>query len=213
MAEPTKVGSKKVAVYARVSTTDKGQETANQTTAMEAFADKRNWSITHHYTENESGGKADRPQFKAMMEAARKGKFDVLLFWSLDRFSREGTYETLEHLKKLDSYGVRFVSMQEEYLDTLGPFREAVIGILAAVAKMERQRISERVKAGMARAKAQGKTMGRPKRVVDQDSLIRMVQDDWSLSEIATALGISRATAVRRRREICLIDKRPGKRL
>ncbi len=202
MSKPEKVGPKKVVVYARVSTTDKGQETANQTTAMEAFADKRNWSITHWYTENESGGKADRPKFKAMMEAARKGQFDVLLFWSLDRFSREGTYETLEYLKKLDSYGVRFVSMQEEYLDTLGPFREAVIGILAAVAKMERQRISERVKAGMARAKAEGKKMGRPKRVVDQDSLIRMVTDDWSLSEIATALGISRATAVRRRREV-----------
>ncbi|KKK65693.1 hypothetical protein LCGC14_2971610, partial [marine sediment metagenome] len=62
MTKPEKVASKKVAIYARVSTKDKGQETANQTTVMETFADKRNWSITHHYTENESGGKADRPK-------------------------------------------------------------------------------------------------------------------------------------------------------
>ena len=213
MPKPQKVGPKKVAVYTRVSTTDKGQETSNQEQAIEQFTDNRSWSIEHWYTDQDSGGKPTRKGFQEMMKAARLGKFDCLVFWSLDRFSREGTYETLDHLKRLDGYGVQFISIQEEYLNTLGPFREAVIGILAAVAQMERQRISERVKAGMARAKAEGKVMGRPVRPIDQNSLVRMVRDNWSLTEIAKALDISRATAVRRRREVYEADDWPGTKL
>ena len=89
-----------------------------------------------------------------MFEAASRREFDVLLFWSLDRLSREGTVETLNHLQRLTSYGVHWRSFTEQYLDSTGIFREAVIGILAAVAKQERVRISERVQAGLARASA-----------------------------------------------------------
>jgi len=89
-----------------------------------------------------------------MFDAASKRQFDVLLFWSLDRLSREGTVETLNHLQRLTSYGVHWRSFTEQYLDSTGIFREAVIGILAAVAKQERVRISERVQAGLARASA-----------------------------------------------------------
>ena len=87
----------------------------------------------------------------------------MLLFWSLDRLSREGTVETLNHLQRLTGYGVTYRSFTEQYLDSTGMFKEAVIGILAAVAKQERVRLSERTIAGLQRAKAQGRVGGRPK--------------------------------------------------
>jgi len=95
-----------------------------------------------------------------MFEAASRREFDVLLFWSLDRLSREGTVETLNHLQRLTSYGVHWRSFTEQYLDSTGIFREAVIGILAVVAKQERVRISEHVQAGLARARKQGRIEG-----------------------------------------------------
>jgi DNA invertase Pin-like site-specific DNA recombinase len=88
--------------------------------------------------------------------AASKRQFDCLLFWSLDRLSREGTVKTLNHLERLNGYGVNYRSFIEQYLDSTGVFKEAVIGILAAVAKQERVRLSERTIAGLERAKAQG---------------------------------------------------------
>ena len=84
-----------------------------------------------------------------------------MLFWALDRFSREGVRETLNYLKQLEEAGVSFTSYIEPYLDTLGPFRDALIGILASLAKQEVLRRSERVQAGMARAKAQGRPISR----------------------------------------------------
>jgi DNA invertase Pin-like site-specific DNA recombinase len=98
-----------------------------------------------------------------MFESASRREFDCLLFWSLDRLSREGTVETLNHLQRLTSYGVNYRSFTEQYLDSTGMFKEAVIGILAAVAKQERVRLSERTIAGLQRAKAQGRVGGRPK--------------------------------------------------
>ena len=86
-----------------------------------------------------------------------------ILFWSLDRLSREGVYETLQHLQQLTSYGVNYKSFTEQYLDSCGIFRDAVIGILATVAKQERVRISERVTAGLRRARREGRVGGRPK--------------------------------------------------
>jgi DNA invertase Pin-like site-specific DNA recombinase len=91
-----------------------------------------------------------------MFAAASRREFDCLLFWSLDRLSREGTVETLNHLQRLTGYGVNYRSFTEQYLDSTGVFKEAVIGILAAVAKQERVRLSERTIAGLERARAQG---------------------------------------------------------
>jgi DNA invertase Pin-like site-specific DNA recombinase len=90
-----------------------------------------------------------------MFDVAYRREFDVVLFWSLDRFSREGVLETLQHLQKLTSFGVAFKSFTEQYLDGTGMFRDAIIGILAALARQERVRLSERVLAGLERAKAQ----------------------------------------------------------
>jgi DNA invertase Pin-like site-specific DNA recombinase len=121
------------------------------------------WEIVHEYVDRASGKHSDREQFQKMFAAASRREFDILLFWSLDRLSREGTVETLNHLQRLNSYGVNYRSYTEQYLDSTGIFKEAVIGILAAVAKQERFRISERVVAGLERARAQGRVGGRPK--------------------------------------------------
>jgi DNA invertase Pin-like site-specific DNA recombinase len=105
----------------------------------------------------------DRDQFQKMFAAASRREFDCLLFRSLDRLSREGTVRTLNHLQRLTGYGVNYRSYTEQYLDSTGIFKEAVIGILAAVAKQERVRLSERTVAGLHRAKAQGRVGGRPR--------------------------------------------------
>ena len=135
-----------------------------------------------------------------MFGAASRREFDILLFWSLDRLSREGTVETLNHLQRLTGYGVDYRSFAEQYLDSTGIFKEAVIGILAAVAKQERVRLSERTIAGLERAKAQGRVGGRPK--VEDDLAIlksfrRLREAGTSIRGIAGELGISPTTVQR----------------
>src|SRR5215831_20395039 len=95
------------------------------------------WTVAHEYVDKATGKHSDREQFQRLFEDASQRRFDVVLFWSLDRFSREGVRETLNHLERLTSYGVNYRSFTEQYLDSTGIFKEAVIGILAAVAKQE----------------------------------------------------------------------------
>jgi DNA invertase Pin-like site-specific DNA recombinase len=147
------------AIYARVSTKDKGQTNENQLRELRAFAERQGYSIYKEYCDQESGGSTERHQFQQLFVDAHQRRFDVVLFWSLDRFSREGVTETLNHLQKLQAFGVQFKSFTEQYLDSTGLFREAIIGFLAAIAKQERVRLSERVKAGQARS---AKKPGRP---------------------------------------------------
>src|SRR5208282_6011207 len=143
----------RIVLYARVSTKDKGQDTRNQLTQLRDFCAKQEWAIVHEYVDHASAKTADRPQFKAMMAAAAQREFDLALFWSLDRFSREGVLETLQHLQRLTSYGVGWKSFTEQYLDSCGIFRDAVLSILATIAKQERIRLSERTVAGLERAR------------------------------------------------------------
>jgi DNA invertase Pin-like site-specific DNA recombinase len=157
----------RTALYARVSKKDGRQDTENQLAQLRKFAATQGWEIVHEYVDRATGKHSDREQFQKMFVAASRREFDILLFWSLDRLSREGTVETLNHLQRLNSYGVNYRSFTEQYLDSTGIFKEAVIGILAAVAKQERIRISERVTAGLERARKQGKTLGRPDKAED----------------------------------------------
>ena len=187
----------KVALYARVSTRDKNQDPENQLRQLRAYAAKMEWEIVAEYVDLASGKSGDREQFKRMFNAARNLEFDVLLFWSLDRFSREGTYETLNHLKRLTDYKVKWRSHQEEFVDSVGPFAEAIVGFLAAIAKQERVRLSERVKAGLARATAEGRHGGRPKAEDDLKLVVkfRKLHDaGTSVRKIAAELDISTTT-------------------
>ncbi|HMG87519.1 MAG TPA: recombinase family protein [Terracidiphilus sp.] len=190
----------KVALYARVSKKDGKQDTENQLRQLRGFAKTQGWKITAEYVDRASGKHSDREQFRKMFTAASRREFDVLLFWSLDRFSREGTVETLNHLQRLTSYGVNYRSFTEQYLDSTGIFKEAVIGILAAVAKQERVRLSERTIAGLERAKAQGRIGGRPKASDNPKTLqgVRKLRDQGkSIRQIAEKLHLSTNTVLK----------------
>lgn len=189
---------RQVILYARVSTKDKGQDTENQLSQLREFCGKQDWTVIHEYVDHVSGKTADkRPQFQAMLAAASRHEFDLVLFWSLDRFSREGVLPTLKHLEQLTSYGVAWKSFTEQYFDSCGIFRDAVISIAATLAKQERLKISERTIAGLQRAKRQGRVGGRPRVVVDRDAVVRMRKAGRSLGEISAEMGLSKTTVAR----------------
>jgi DNA invertase Pin-like site-specific DNA recombinase len=120
-----------------------------------------------------------------------------VLFWSLDRFSREGALQTLKHLELLASYGVGYKSYSEQYLDSCGIFRDAVLSIIAAVAKQERILKSDRTKAGLERARREGRIGGRPRLVLDRDRVVRMDEEGFSQQEIADEMGCSQISISR----------------
>src|SRR6266576_666333 len=157
----------RAAIYARVSTKDKGQEVENQLRQLREFAALQGWTVYREFIDHETAKTDERAEFQAMFRDASQRKFDVLLFWALDRLSREGVLETLQHLNRLTSYGVGYRSFTEQYFDSCGIFKDAVIAIIATLAKQERVRISQRVRAGLDVARAKGTRMGRPKVAVD----------------------------------------------
>jgi DNA invertase Pin-like site-specific DNA recombinase len=185
----------KVAIYARVSTKDKGQSTDNQLPDLRRYAQAHGWKIYKEYSEEESGATAKREQFQQLFQDAFQKRFDMVLFWSLDRFSREGPLPTLQHLNKLEGYGVGFKSFTEQYLDSTGIFKEAVISILASIAKQERVRLGERTRAGLERAKAKGKKLGTPGKTQEQiDQIRQLSKEGKSGYAIKKIMGISAST-------------------
>jgi DNA invertase Pin-like site-specific DNA recombinase len=188
---------KSVALYARVSTLTRGQDVENQLQQLREFAGKMGWSIAHEYVDHASGGKSDRKRFQELFTDASMRRFDLVLFWSLDRFSREGTLETLQHLQRLTSYGVGWRSFTESYLDSLGPFADVVVSLLATIAKQERIRIRERVAAGLQRAAAKGRFPGRPRVQCDHAKVLSLRSAGASLGNIAKDLGLAKATVAR----------------
>jgi DNA invertase Pin-like site-specific DNA recombinase len=187
----------KIAIYARVSTKDKGQDTENQLVQLREFAAKQGWQIVAEFVDHETGSKSDRAEFKVMFEAASQRKFDLLLFWALDRLSREGVLETLQHLNRLTSFGVGFKSFTEQYFESCGIFKDAVISILATIAKQERVRLSERTKAGLAVARSKGRKIGRPRLNVQSSEIVRLRASGLSLRAIARQLGVSEGSVRR----------------
>lgn len=181
----------KIAIYARVST-DK-QDTENQLVQLREFAAKQNWQIIREYVDCESGSKSDRAEFQAMFADASRRKFDLVLFWALDRLSREGVYKTLEHLNRLETYGIGFRSFTEPYFDSCGVFKDAVIAIMATLAKQERIKRAERTKAGLARVRAAGRRLGRPVTLNGQHrvEIARLRTLGRSYRAIGRELGIS----------------------
>jgi DNA invertase Pin-like site-specific DNA recombinase len=181
-------------IYARVSTRDKGQDFTNQLLVLREFSTKQGWSIYREYIDQVTGSTDERPAFRQMFQDASQRKFDVLLFWSLDRLSREGVLETLQHLQRLTAYGIGWRSFSEQYLDSTGIFKDVVISILAVVAKQERVRLAERTRAGLERVRRSGVKLGRPAAKVDVSSIrtLRLQGESWS--EIARRTGLSRAT-------------------
>lgn len=152
----------RIAIYSRVSTKDKGQDVENQLMQLREFAARSGWTVVHEYSDQVTGKTDKRPDLQRMFTAASRREFDLLLFWSMDRLSREGALATLQHLQRLADCGVGFRSFTEAFIDSCGSFGPAIISFIACVAKQEAIKISERTKAGLARIKAQGVTLGRP---------------------------------------------------
>lgn len=183
-------------IYSRVSTEE--QNTDNQIKELTEYAKRQEWSIVEIISDVCSGGKSasEREGLKKVFQMSRQKKCDVVLFWSLDRFSREGSRQTLNYLTKLDNYKVKWHSYTEEYISSLGVFADAIISLMACLAKQERIRISERTKAGLARVKQHGKTLGRPKM---SDKITAKAKElkaqGLSYSAIAQTLHISKAGA------------------
>ncbi len=148
--------NKRSVIYARVSTEE--QNIDNQIEQLKTMQKQQKYIETGIYTDYIGGGSANRPQFQQMLKDARLRKFDIILVWSLDRFSREGMSNTLSYIKRLKQHKVALKSLQEPWLDTSDEgMGELLIAIFSWVAKQERLRISERTKAGLAKAKNVGK--------------------------------------------------------
>ena len=184
---------KRVALYARVSTLDKGQDPETQLIQLRQYAQNRNFKVIGEFIDYASGTTQDRIQYKLMMEAAKKRKIDVVLVWRYDRFARS-TQALVNALKEFQSSGIDFISFQEN-IDTTSPTGELVFHVMASLAQFESSLISQRVKAGMARAKAQGKQNSRPQLPIEQQRRIfKMRKQGFSINKISKQLGIAYGT-------------------
>jgi DNA invertase Pin-like site-specific DNA recombinase len=184
---------KRAALYMRVSTLDQHPET--QLHDLRALVAQRGYQITKEYTDRISGAKAKRPGLDQLLFDARRGLFDVVVVWAFDRLARSVKH-LLEVLDELNHLKIEFVSFREN-IDTGGPLGRAIIVIIGAIAELERNLIVERVRAGMRRAKLEGRQIGRPKLIFDRAAILRDRERGMSLSKIAQAHGISRALVSR----------------
>ena len=184
---------KRAAIYLRVSSLDQHPET--QRYDLEQMASQRGFEIVHEYVDRISGAKARRPGLDELMRDARRGQFDIVLVWASDRIARSVKH-FLEILDELSHLNVEFASFREQ-IDTGGPLGRAVVTIIGVVAELERNLIIERVRAGMRRAKLEGRHIGRQPLELDREAILRDRQQGLSLRQIAEAHCISRATVHR----------------
>jgi len=184
---------KKAALYLRVSTLDQHPET--QMYDLRGLAAQRGFEIVHEYTDRISGAKARRPGLDQLLADARRGKFEIVLCWAFDRIARS-TRHFLEVLDELNHINVEFVSFREN-VDTSGPLGRAMVVIIGAIAELERNLIIERVRAGMRRAKLEGRQIGRTPLQVDRVALLRDRESGKSIGDLVIAYQISKASVCR----------------
>jgi DNA invertase Pin-like site-specific DNA recombinase len=184
---------KRAVLYSRVSTLDQNPET--QLLDLRRLAEQRGFVVLHEYTDKTSGAKAKRPALDQMLSAAHRREFDLVLVWAADRLARSVRH-FLEVLDTLNHLGIEFVSFREN-LDTGGPLGRAVVVIVSAVAELERNLIIERVRAGLRRAKLEGRKLGRRPIEIDRTALLRDRARGLSLAQLAKAYRISRTSVAR----------------
>jgi DNA invertase Pin-like site-specific DNA recombinase len=184
---------KRAALYMRVSSLDQHPET--QLYDLRQMAAQRGYDIVQEYTDRISGARARPPGLDDLMRDARRGRFDVVLVWASDRIARSVKH-FLEVLDELNRLQIEFVSFREQ-IDTGGPLGRAIVVIIGAIAELERNLIIERVRAGMRRARLEGRHIGRRPLDLDRESILRDRQRGRSLGQIAREHGISRATVHR----------------
>jgi DNA invertase Pin-like site-specific DNA recombinase len=188
----------KIALYARVSTD--GQNPEVQLAALRAHATQRGWEILEEFVDHGfSGAKERRPALDRLMKAIWTGQFQVVLVWRFDRFARSVKH-LIAALEQFRSLNINFISLQEQF-DTSTPIGHAMFTIIGAMGQLERDIIRERVKAGLAQARAKGVRLGRPTVRIDRAELALLQGQGLSFPEIARRLRCSRSTVKRRFRE------------
>jgi DNA invertase Pin-like site-specific DNA recombinase len=193
----------RVALYARVSTRDQNCEL--QLHELRQYAERRGWHIVGEYVDRGvSGAKDSRPQLNRLMADAHRRQFDAIVVWKIDRFGR-----SLKHLVNaladLCAYGVAFVSLRDN-LDLSTPSGRLMFHVVAAMAEFERELIRERVRAGIANARAKGKRLGRRRVPVDATIVARLRSESRSWAEVCEILNLSKGTAQRAAASICKAD-------
>ncbi len=191
----------RVALYARVSTADKGQDPRVQTLELQEYCQRRGWSVAGEYVDvGISGTKEKRPELDRLMADAHRRRFDSVLCWKFDRFARSVSH-LLRALETFRTLGIDFVSFSEQ-LDTSTPMGKMVFTVLGAVAELERSLIVERVRAGMRNARAKGKRIGRPPRTYLNQDARRSIYEAHAMSgaslrQLAVRFGTSIGTVQR----------------
>jgi DNA invertase Pin-like site-specific DNA recombinase len=199
---------KRVAIYARVSTTDKGQDVNLQLRDLRAYVEGRGWQAFKEYIDDGvSGSKDKRPSLDAMMNDAKKRKFDVVLVWKFDRFARS-TKHLVTALDEFNHLGIDFISFMEN-IDTSSPMGKAMFTIISAMAELETDNLKERVRAGLANARAKGRVLGRPSAKVNGEELLQLRNGGLSIRQIGSRLGLDKMTVYKTLKNHAQISSNP----
>ena len=181
----------KVAIYARVSTSNKGQDLDTQLLPLQRYCKERDREIVETYTDIMSGSKESRPSLNQLLDDAQAHKFDTVIVFRFDRISRS-TKQLIDLLERFRKLNISFISINEN-IDTTTPVGSMMFTIIAAFAKFERDIISERVRFGIEKAKANGKQIGRKKIAVDTEKIIDYHCQGVSVREISKLCGVSKS--------------------
>ena len=183
----------RAAVYARVST-HAGQDPTVQLLELREFCQRRGWDLTAEFTDvGISGMKERRPQLDQLLAGCRKRRFDAVVVYRYDRFARS-LRQLVNALGEFDALGIQFVSLHEG-VDTSTPNGRLVFGIFASIAEFERELIRDRVRSGIAAARARGTRLGRPRRDVDGARVAALRAQGRSWRDVGRTLGVGVATA------------------
>jgi DNA invertase Pin-like site-specific DNA recombinase len=183
----------RIALYARVSTADKGQDPEMQSRELREYVERRGFDLAGEYVDaGISGTKDSRPELNRLMADAHKRRFDAVCVWKFDRFARSVSH-LLRALETFRSLGIEFISYSEA-IDTSTPVGKMTFTVLGAVAELERSLIVERVRAGLRNAKAKGRKLGRPRVNADAAEIARLRAQGFSVEAIAEQLGVSVGT-------------------
>ena len=198
-------------IYARVSTKGASQNPEIQLRELHEYCIRRGWDVAVEYVDAAvSGAKEERPQLDRLLGECRKGRVDAVVVYRYDRFARS-LRQLVNALEEFRALGIEFVSLHEG-VDTSTPNGRLVFGIFASIAEFERELIRERVRSGLAAARARGKRIGRPRKIVDGAKIARLRASGTSWRAIADRLGVSVGTAynVAQRRSKNVLSANPA---
>ena len=207
----TTPATRRAALYARVSTTNHGQDVGLQLDELRQVAAQRGWTVIEYVDAGVSGVKTSRPALDRMLADAQAGKLDLVAVWKLDRLGRS-LQHVLAVLDQLTGHGVDFVSLRDAGLDSTTPAGRLFTAMIGAFAAFERDLIQERVIAGVRRAQAAGRHCGRPRKATADKALLAakgLLEQGWGWRAVSEATGIQKDTLRRRLNEAGMLAQNP----